>query len=127
MQKHAGVFRNTILLEEGVEKMRNIYKKFDRICIQDKSHVFNTEFVEMLELKILLENAWITMESANFRKESRGAHAHDDYNERNDDESLKHTWGYIQNGNIKLDTRSVVQNTLDIDEVNPIPLAKRVY
>ena len=127
MQKHAGVFRNTILLEEGVEKMRNIYKKFDRICIQDKSHVFNTEFVEMLELKNLLENAWITMESANFRKESRGAHAHDDYNERNDDEWLKHTLGYIQNGNIKLDTRSVVQNTLDIDEVNPIPLAKRVY
>jgi len=127
MQNHAGVFRNDILLSSGVEKMKKIYNDFDNVYIKDKTHIFNTEFVEMLELKNLLDNAFVTIESANYRKESRGAHAHDDYKERNDDSWLKHTLGYIEGNNVRLNTRNVVQCTLNNNEVEPIPLAKRVY
>ena len=127
MQNHAGVFRNDILLSSGVEKMKKIYNDFDNVYIKDKTHIFNTEFVEMLELKNLLDNAFVTIESANYRKESRGAHAHDDYKERNDESWLKHTLGYIEGNNVRLNTRNVVQCTLNNNEVEPIPLAKRVY
>ena len=73
MQKHAGVFRNDKLLEEGVEKLNKLYKQFDQVSIDDKSRDFNTEYIEFLELKNLLDNSMATMHSANFRKESRGA------------------------------------------------------
>lgn len=127
MQKHAGVFRNDILLEEGTKLMNNIYKDFERVHIDDKSDIFNTEFIEMLELKNLLDNALVTMESANYRKESRGAHSHEDYPERDDENWLIHTIGHLNdNGNVSLSTRDVIKKTLN-DEVNPIPLAKRVY
>ena len=127
MQKHAGVFRNDKLLKEGTTLMNNIHKDFDRVHIDDKSDIFNTEFIEMLELKNLLDNALITMESANYRKESRGAHSHEDYPDRDDENWLIHTIGHLHdNGNVKLSTRNVVRQTLN-DEVKPIPLAKRVY
>ncbi len=126
MQKHAGVFRTDELLEEGVEKMNLIYKKFDNVFIEDKSNIFNTEYIEMLELKNLLDNALVTMESANFRKESRGAHSHKDYPERNDDEWLVHTICHLDEGKAHLSTREVVRKTLN-NEVEPVPLAKRVY
>ena len=58
------------------------YKLFERVSIEDKSGIFNTEYIEMLELKNLLDNSLVTMHSANFRKESRGAHSHEDYPER---------------------------------------------
>ena len=95
MQKHAGVFRNDKLLQEGVDKLNELYKKFPDVSIDDKSDIFNTEFIEMLELKNLLDNAMATIHSANYRKESRGAHSHDDYPERNDDEWLVHTLAYL--------------------------------
>ena len=126
MQKHAGVFRNDKLLQEGVEKMNAIYKKFEQVSIDDKSDVFNTEFIELLELKNLLDNAMATIHSANFRKESRGAHSHDDYPERDDENWLIHTLAYLEENNIRLDTRNVIKEVLD-DEVTPVPLAKRVY
>ena len=126
MQKHAGVFRNDKLLEEGVEKINNVYKLFDRTSIDDKSDIFNTEYVEMLELKNLLDNSLVTMHSANFRKESRGAHSHEDYPERDDINWLKHTIAYLEHKDVKLDTRSVIRDVLD-NEVEPVPLSKRVY
>ncbi len=127
MQKHAGVFRNNRLLEKGTKLMNNIYKDFERVHIDDKSDIFNTEFIEMLELKNLLDNALVTMESANYRKESRGAHSHEDYPERDDENWLIHTIGHLHDdGNVNLSTRDVIRKTLN-DEVNPIPLAKRVY
>tara|TARA_B100000513_G_scaffold152192_1_gene71617 strand:- start:639 stop:1985 length:1347 start_codon:yes stop_codon:yes gene_type:complete len=126
MQKHAGVFRNDKLLQEGVEKMNAIYKKFEQVSIDDKSDVFNTEFIELLELKNLLDNAMATIHSANFRKESRGAHSHDDYPERDDENWLIHTLAYLEENNIRLDTRNVIKEVLD-DEVTSVPLAKRVY
>jgi len=126
MQKHAGVFRNVKSMEEGVSKMQDIYNNFENVSIDDKSKIFNTEFIEMLELKNLLDNAIVTMNSANFRKESRGAHSHDDFKERDDENWLKHTICRLQDNNINLSTRSVNLFTLN-DEVKSIPLAKRVY
>ena len=126
MQKHAGVFRNDKLLAEGVEKMRKIYKDFEDVSIDDKTDIFNTEYVEMLELKNLLDNSIVTMESANFRKESRGAHSHEDYPERDDENWLVHTLGDLNNGDVKISTRDVIRTVLD-NEVEAVPLAKRVY
>lgn len=129
MQKHAGVFRNSESLKLGVEKINKIYDKFNNIAIKDKSKIFNTDFIEFLELKNLLDNAIVTMHSANYRKESRGAHSHDNYPERDDNNWLMHTLAYLDNNsnNIKLCKRNVIQNTLDNDEVESVPLAKRVY
>ncbi len=126
MQKHAGVFRNDQLLKEGVEKMTEIFKKFANVSIEDKSDVFNTEFIEMLELKNLLENALATMYSANYRKESRGAHSHEDYPERDDENWLIHTLAELNGPYITLHKREVIRNVLN-DEVEAVPLAKRVY
>ena len=126
MQKHAGVFRNDKLLQEGTEKMDDLYKQFQHVSIYDKSNIFNTEYIEMLELKNLLDNAMATIHSANFRKESRGAHSHDDYPDRNDDEWLVHTLAYLDGDRVDLKTRNVIKDVLD-DEVSPVPLSKRVY
>ena len=126
MQKNAGVFRNDKLLQEGVNEMNKLYKLFSNVSIDDKSEIFNTEYIELLELKNLLDNALATIHSANFRKESRGAHSHDDYPERDDDKWLIHTLAYLKNDDIILDKRNVIRNVLD-DEVEPIPLSKRVY
>jgi succinate dehydrogenase (ubiquinone) flavoprotein subunit len=126
MQKHAGVFRTDKLLQEGVEKMNKLYEKFEHVSIDDKSDIFNTEFIELLELKNLLDNAMATIHSANFRKESRGAHSHQDYPERDDKNWLIHTLSYLDKNNIKLDTRQVIRSVLN-DEVEPVPLSKRVY
>ena len=126
MQKHAGVFRNNESLEEGVKKINKIYKKFKNVSITDKSKIFNTEFTELLEFKNLLDNAIVTMHSANYRKESRGAHSHDDYPERDDINWLKHTIARLKTDDVELSTRNVVKQTLN-DEVEPVPLAKRVY
>ena len=126
MQKHAGVFRNDKLLKEGVEKMNELYKKFEDVYIDDKSNVFNTEFIEMLELKNLLDNSIITMHSANFRKESRGAHSHEDYPDRDDENWLVHTIAHLKKNKVKISTRNVIRETLN-NEVESVPLAKRVY
>ena len=126
MQKHAGVFRNDALLSTGVEKFDVLFTEFQFAGIDDKSEVFNTEFVELLELKNLLDNAYVTIHSANFRKESRGAHSHEDYPERDDKDWLVHTLAYLKNDKGVIGTRNVIRTVLD-DEVKPIPLSKRVY
>jgi succinate dehydrogenase (ubiquinone) flavoprotein subunit len=126
MQKHAGVFRTDELLQEGVDKMDALYKQFEDVSIDDKSSIFNTEFIELLELKNLLDNSMATIHSANFRKESRGAHSHNDYPERDDKNWLIHTLSYLKDDSIEIDKRNVITEVLD-DEVEPVPLSKRVY
>ena len=126
MQKYAGVFRNEKLLKEGLQKMKDLYKEFDNVKLNDKSFEFNTELIELFELKNLLDNSLVTIGSAEFRKESRGAHSREDFPERDDQNWMKHTIARIKENDVDINTRSVIFKTLD-KEVDSVPPAKRVY
>ena len=127
MQKHCGVFRNKEILEEGIIKMKDIYESFKDISISDKSMIFNTELVEALELDNLIAQSIVTLSSAINRNESRGAHAREDYPERNDKEWLAHSLVWLnEEGNTKFDTRPVHLKTLT-NNAQSIPPKKRVY
>ena len=82
-------------LEEGCKKIDDIVDSFNDIGLKDRSMVWNTDLMEALELENLLTNSAITMHSAEQRKESRGAHAREDFGERDDKDWMKHTIGYF--------------------------------
>ena len=127
MQKHAAVFRSTNSLNEGVKKIETITKSMDSIAIKDRSLIFNTDLVEALELDNLMQQAVVTIKSAEQRQESRGAHSHEDFPDRDDKNWMKHTVMWL-NDKMKtnVDYRDVHQNTLT-NEVQSIPPAARVY
>jgi succinate dehydrogenase / fumarate reductase flavoprotein subunit len=117
MQKYAGVFRNQELMDEGVRQMAKLTERAKHLWVKDKSEIFNTARIEALEVANLVETANATMISAAARKESRGAHSHDDHPHRDDDHWMKHTLWYSE-GN-RLDYKPVQLKPLTVDSVPP--------
>jgi succinate dehydrogenase / fumarate reductase flavoprotein subunit len=117
MQAHCGVFRTSELLAEGVRRINEIGERVGRIHMQDKSKVFNTARVEALEVDNLIETAKATIVSAEARKESRGAHAHRDFPDRDDANWIKHSLWYSA-GN-RLDYKPVNMKPLTVETFQP--------
>jgi succinate dehydrogenase / fumarate reductase, flavoprotein subunit len=127
MQGHAAVFRNAKSLEEGCVKMKKVWSGLTDMSVSDRSLIWNSDLMEAMELHNLMGNASTTMVGAEARKESRGAHAHDDYEERDDANWMKHTLAWCdEQGNVSLDYRPVKMQTLT-NEVSVFPPKKRVY
>ncbi|MBK5265247.1 MAG: succinate dehydrogenase flavoprotein subunit [Alphaproteobacteria bacterium] len=131
MQKHAAVFRDTALLSEGVELMQKVNKRMQDVAVSDRSLIWNTDLIETLELDNLMAQAVCTIEGANNRKESRGAHAHEDFPDRDDANWMKHTISWFEGwggsgGKVTLDFRPVHDYTLT-DEAEYIKPKARVY
>ena len=127
MQSHAAVFRNSTSLADGVAKMRKVWNGLTDMSVTDRSLIWNSDLVEALELQNLMGNAMTTIASAEARHESRGAHAHDDYPERDDVNWMKHTLAWCnERGEVRLDYRPVKMQTLT-NEVSVFPPGKRIY
>ena len=127
MQGHAAVFRSSASLTEGVEKMKKVWSGMTDMSVSDRSLIWNSDLVEALELHNLMGSAMVTMVSAEARQESRGAHAHDDYPDRDDQNWMKHSLSWCNDvGEVKLDYRPVRMQTMT-NEVSVFPPRKRVY
>jgi len=127
MQNDAAVFRTGETLQQGVKKIREAHASFADVKVTDRSLVWNSDLIETLELQNLLAQAVVTMVSAENRKESRGAHAREDFAERNDAEWMKHTLCWIdEKGDTRIDYRPVHLNT-QTDAVQSIPPKARKY
>jgi len=131
MSQHAAVFRTDELMAEGKEKLAKTYSRMNDVHVADRSLIWNTDLVETLELDNLIAQATVTMHSAYNRKESRGAHAHEDFPNRDDTVWMKHTiswfdgWGG-KGGGVRLDYRPVHEYTLT-DDAEYIKPKARVY
>jgi succinate dehydrogenase / fumarate reductase flavoprotein subunit len=131
MQKHCAVFRDQKLMDEGVTKLAEQNKRMEDIHVTDKSLIWNSDLIETLELDNLMAQANVTMASAANRKESRGAHAHEDFPNRDDKNWMKHTiarfdgWGG-RGSNSRIDYRPVHEYTLT-DDIAYIEPKARVY
>ena len=127
MQRYATVFREGPNLKEGCKAISEISSTLDQLRISDKSMVWNSDLVEALELQNLMDQAVAIVNSAEYRTESRGAHAREDYPDRDDENWMKHTLVWVDDKHQpKIDVRPVHYYTLS-NEVDVVPPAKRVY
>ncbi len=124
MQADAAVFRTDKTLKEGVEKMTDIAAKIDDMHVTDTSLVWNSDLMETLELTNLMPNALATIHGAEARKESRGAHAHEDYSDRDDENWRVHTVSRVDGNKVDLTYRPVVKDPLTTEDEGGISLKK---
>ncbi|MFT5500913.1 MAG: succinate dehydrogenase / fumarate reductase flavoprotein subunit [Woeseiaceae bacterium] len=127
MQNHAAVFRTGASLNAGADLLRNTYASFADVKVSDRSLIWNTDLIETMELQNLLLNAVATIESAANREESRGAHAREDFADRDDKKWMKHTLSWVDDaGSVSFQYRPVHETTMT-DDVEAIPPKARVY
>ena len=126
MQTKCAVFRTEKTLKEGVDQIRKPYEGMQDISVKDKSLLFNTDLVETLEFDNLISQALTTMDSAYHRKESRGAHAREDFTKRDDKNYMKHTLAWQKGKKVEIKYRDVHSRTLTND-VQYFPPKERVY
>jgi succinate dehydrogenase / fumarate reductase flavoprotein subunit len=126
MQNNCAVFRTEEVLAEGVEKIDQIAAGFGDLKTSDRSLVWNSDLIETLELQNLIGQAVLTMHGAAARKESRGAHMHEDYPDRDDENWMKHTVGWFDGAKVTLGERPVHEYTLS-KEIEYIKPKARVY
>ncbi len=126
MQENCAVFRTGEILEEGVEKIQAVYEAMADIGVTDRSMIWNTDLVETLELDNMIGQAVVAMEGAANRTESRGAHAREDFPDRDDANWMKHTAAWFAGGKVTIDYRPVHDYTLT-DEMEYVEPKARVY
>lgn len=128
MQEDAAVFRTGESLESGVKRLQSVWDKKSDIKVSDRGLVWNTDLMETLEFDNLIGQAVVTVNGAANRTESRGAHAREDFSDRNDNEWMKHTlaWLDVDTGKVKIDYRPVHSYTMS-DDIAYIPPKQRVY
>jgi len=127
MQAHCAVFRTGEVLQEGCTKMQGLMEKAKEIGVSDRSLIWNSDLAESLEFENLMAQAVVSIESAVARQESRGAHAREDFPDRDDANWMKHTLSWIDDkGKVTLDYKPVTMTTLT-NEVQPFPPKARVY
>ena len=126
MQSKCAVFRTEKTLKEGMNEIRKPFEGMENISVQDKSLLFNTDLVETLEFDNLIRQAMTTIDSAYHRKESRGAHAREDFKKRDDKSYMTHTLAWQKGNEVKIAYRPVHAKTLTND-VQYFPPKERVY